>query len=174
MNAPGQPSTGTAPAGPDTDSPEVDRAVWNAMLAAHSRITERLDHDLVDGAGMTLAEFEVLDHLAAADDHVIRMNDLAGRVRLSPSGLTRRFDTLVRRGWVTREPCHDDRRGINARLTTEGLRQFHSARGTHRSGVAEYVLANLAEHEVECLTEVLTRLSEANAPAERATRASLK
>lgn len=173
MNTRSQPSNDGGGDEHHADAPDADRAVWNAMLAAHSRITDRLDHDLADSAGMTLAEFEVLDHLAAAEDHVIRMNELAGRVRLSPSGLTRRFDTLVRRGWVTREPCDDDRRGINACLTAEGLRQFHHARGTHRTGVADYVIANLDDHEVACLTEVLTRLSEVNAPSERAARASL-
>ncbi len=90
---------------------EEDGALWAALLSAQGRVADRIDRDLNDEAEITLAEFEVLDHLAAVEGHTIRMNELADRVRLSPSGLTRRFDTLVRRGWVTRQPCDDDRRG---------------------------------------------------------------
>lgn len=145
-------------------------ALWSALLSAHGRISDRIDRDLIDQSGITLAEFEVLDHLARAEDNTIRMNELAGRVRLSPSGLTRRFDTLVRRGWVARVPCDDDRRGINASLTPDGLGMHASAAGVHERGVTAYLVDNLDEHEVECLTRVLGRLAEVNGP-QRAVRA---
>ncbi|MCP4435043.1 MAG: winged helix-turn-helix transcriptional regulator [Actinomycetia bacterium] len=135
---------------------------WPALLDAQGRIADRLDRDLIDQADITLAEFEVLDHLAGSAEHTVRMNELAEHVRLSPSGLTRRFDTLVRRGWVTREPCDDDRRGINARLTTDGLAKHALAVGVHDAGVSTYMLDNLDEHEAECLTRVLGRLGELN------------
>lgn len=138
---------------------------WQALLAAHSRITDRLDRDLSTEVGMSLAEFEVLDHLAAAEDLTIRMNELAALVRLSPSGLTRRFDTLVRRGLVAREACDDDRRGINARLTPEGLARHSEASVVHQRGVEQYVTANLDSHERECLSRALTRLDVANSEA---------
>lgn len=147
-------------------------ALWGALLSAHGRIADRIDRDLTDRADITLAEFEVLDHLADAHDNTIRMNELAERVRLSPSGLTRRFDTLVRRGWVTREPCDDDRRGINAGLTPDGIAMHAGAAGVHEQGVTTYLLDNLDDHEVECLTRVLGRLAETNAP-QRLTRASV-
>ena len=83
----------------------------------------RLDADLIGECDMTLAEYEVLLHLAdGPDDQRLRMNELADLARLSPSGLTRRFDALVRRGWVERERCDDDRRGVLARLTAGGRR----------------------------------------------------
>jgi DNA-binding MarR family transcriptional regulator len=137
-------------------------AVWQALLGAQGAIADRIDRLMIDQAEMTLAEFEVLDRLAAAEDHTVRMNELASGVRLSPSGLTRRFDSLVRRGWVAREPCADDRRGINARLTADGLAKHGAAVGVHDAGVEEYLLENLDEHETECLTRVLSRLAELN------------
>ena len=137
--------------------------VWAQLLLAHGRITDRIDRDLGEQCEMTLAEYEVLEHLATADGQTVRMNELAERVRLSPSGLTRRFDTLVRRGWVTREPCSDDRRGINAAATAKGMQQYRSAVGVHRHGVQEYLLGNLDAGELACLATALGRLAEANA-----------
>ena len=87
---------------------------------------------------MTLAEYEVLLHLSEAPDHRLRMNELADLARLSPSGLTRRFDALVRRDWVVRERCDDDRRGVLAALTAEGLKQLKAATPVHTRGEREY------------------------------------
>jgi len=137
--------------------------VWAQLLLAHGRITDRIDRDLTAQCEMTLAEYEVLEHLATADGQTLRMNELADRVRLSPSGLTRRFDTLVRRGWVTREPCSDDRRGINAAATAKGMQKFRSATGVHGRGVQDYLIANLDAGELACLATALGRLAEANA-----------
>ena len=141
---------------------DQSRGAWPALLHAQGRIADRLDRDLIEQAEITLAEFEVLDRLAGSPGHTVRMNELAEQVRLSPSGLTRRFDTLVRRGWVTREPCDDDRRGINARITEAGLDKHGAAVGVHDSGVSAYMLDNLDDSEIECLTTVLNRLGEAN------------
>ena len=144
---------------------EDDRfAVWRALLGAQGLIADRIDRMMVDEADITLAEFEVLDRLAGSDDNTLRMNELAASVRLSPSGLTRRFDSLVRRGWVTREPCADDRRGINARLTAAGLKEHSAAVGVHDEGVVTFMLDNLDAEETECLTRVLGRLAEINDP----------
>lgn len=139
---------------------------WQALLAAHSQITQCLDHDLNSETGMGLAEFEVLDHLSRADDLTIRMNELATLVRLSPSGLTRRLDTLEHRGLVVRESCDADRRGINARLTPQGLARHRATAVVHRRGVEQYVTANLDPHELKCVTDALQRLDTINADRE--------
>jgi len=135
---------------------------WRSLLAAQALIADRIDRDLGEAADMSLAEFEVLDHLAGAENHTIRMNELATLVRLSPSGLTRRFDTLVRRGLVTREACENDRRGINARLTDLGLQQHSIASVVHDRGVATYLESNLEPVDLANLQAIGTLLAEAN------------
>lgn len=143
---------------------EDQTAAWQMMLMATGRVTSRLDDDLVQQVDMTLAEFEVLFHLAEAEDGRLRMNELADRARLSPSGLTRRFDSLVRRGWVGRERCDDDRRGVFARLTTEGRAKLDAALPVHDAGVNEYFFSQLVRGDLECMQRVMNRVAEANAP----------
>ena len=98
------------------------------------------------------------------------MNELAERVRLSPSGLTRRFDTLVRRGWVTREPCDDDRRGINARLTPDGLAKHAAAAVVHDAGRRRSTWSTTSTSTRSSASPVLGRLAEVNG-RQRAVRA---
>ena len=137
----------------------AEQAAWRHFLLANRRVLSRLDTDLTGQCGMTLAEYEVLAHLADAPDHRLRMNELAELARLSPSGLTRRFDALVRRGWVERERCDDDRRGVLARLTDAGLAQLDQARPVHDRGEREYFFDLLDPSDVESLAEMMGRLA---------------
>lgn len=146
---------------------QAHREAWDRFLSAHGRVLARIDTDLVESCDMSLAEFEVLHHLAASPGGRMRMNELADRARLSPSGLTRRFDTLVRRGWVSRERCDDDRRGVNAVLTDVGTEALESARPVHDRGVVEYFFDHLAPDDVECMAQVMGSIAEANAPHDR-------
>ena len=61
------------------------------------------------------------------------MSELAGRLHLSPSGITRRIDGLVKSGLVERRPCPSDRRGSNAVLTPLGLKTLAQRRADPRA-----------------------------------------
>jgi DNA-binding MarR family transcriptional regulator len=153
--------------GQQTNFSEAERTAWQAMLMAHGRVIGRLDADLISESDMTLAEYEVLDNLAAEDQR-LRMNELADKARLSPSGLTRRFDALVRRGWVVRERCDDDRRGVYARITPEGSARLEAARPVHDAGVRAYFFELLEPEDVACMDRVMSSVAEANAPKQYA------
>ncbi len=146
----------------------AEQAAWQNFLLANRRVLSRLDADLVSECDMTLAEYEVLAHLADAPEHRLRMNELAELARLSPSGLTRRFDALVRRGWVERERCDDDRRGVLARLTDGGLAQLTTAKPVHDRGERLYFFDLLDQDRVETLAEMMGRLAlvDGSAPAQ--------
>jgi len=143
---------------------EAELNAWQSMLMAHGRVVGRLDADLINECDMTLAEYEVLHNLAVPADERIRMNELADRARLSPSGLTRRFDALVRRGWVVRERCDDDRRGVYARITPDGTARLETARPVHDRGVRTYFFEQLEPEDVACLDRAMSVVAEANSP----------
>ena len=148
----------------------AEQSAWRSFLLAHGRVLGRLDADLIAECDMTLAEYEVLLHLSEAPDHHLRMNELADLARLSPSGLTRRFDALVRRGWVVRERCDDDRRGVLAALTPEGLVQLKEATPVHTRGEREYFFDALDAKSLAFLGDVMEKVAELNAPDRQLTR----
>ncbi len=129
----------------------ADDAAWRGFLLAHDTVLEKIDDDLEAQAGLSLGEFEVLDHLAAAPDHQLRMNELAALTRLSPSGLTRRFDAMVRKGWVTRSKSTQDGRGILAGITVKGLSKVAEARPVHARAVRTHFLGLLSPAQVASL-----------------------
>lgn len=131
---------------------------WRGMLEVHSQVIAQLDRELEREHGLPLTSYEVLLHLADADDCSLRMGDLAERLFLSRSGLTRLVDRLVKAGLLERVSCEADRRGSYARLTDSGRTLFDAARPTHLRGVREHFLSRLEGDDRERLAEIWERV----------------
>ncbi len=127
-------------------------------------MTDLLDRTLVDAHSLTLAEYEVLRTLAAEPDGALRMRQLAERCRLSPSGLTRRFDALARAGLVTRQRCDDDRRGVMATLTSSGVARAAEAAPTHDEAVRRHFLDHLDDRARVTVRDALRQVADASPP----------
>src|SRR5262245_16025581 len=128
-------------AGPWLDAEQQE--AWRTLLRVHGRLLARLDAELQADHAISLPDYEVLVHLSEAPARQLRMAELADRLLLSPSGLTRRLDGLVRDGLVERLACPSDRRGSLAALTQTGLDRLEKAAPTHVAGVRRYVIDRL-------------------------------
>ena len=113
---------------------------WRAFLTAHARVTRRLDEELRVEHDLSLAEYDALLTIASSPDRRIRMRQLADRVILSKSGVTRLIDRLVIDGLVERDACQTDARGAEAVLTQAGLDRLRRASRTHLRGIAQHFL----------------------------------
>ncbi|WP_371673176.1 MarR family transcriptional regulator [Streptomyces sp. NBC_00289] len=96
---------------------------WRDILALHARTQCELDR-VLHQHGLCASDFEVLDVLAearAADgDCVYRVQEIAERVHLSQSALSRLIARLEKDGLVERGMCPEDRRGVRVGLTPKG------------------------------------------------------
>jgi len=138
---------------------ETDRLeAWRLFLRGHSTITHRLDADLIAAHGLTLHDYEVLLHLAAAPDGTLRPSDLTDRVLLTRSGVTRLLAGLEEAGLVRRESCASDRRVVFAVLTDEGRAKLREARPTHLRGVGELFVERFGDEQLDTLAGLLAHL----------------
>jgi DNA-binding MarR family transcriptional regulator len=137
---------------------EAELGAWRLFLRAHAQITRRLEHELLTEQDIPLASYDVLLQLAEAPGNHLRMTDLADRVLLSRSGLTRLVDRLEKDGLVTRASCPGDARGTNAVLTEAGRDRLRAAAPTHLRGVAEHVTDRLTADELEQLKGLMAKL----------------
>ena len=110
---------------------------WRDLLERHARVTCALEHELQDGHGLGVSEFEVLERLATAGKEQRRMQELADSVHLSQSALSRVIGRLEDEGLVSRAICHEDRRGIFACITDAGRDRYKAARPTQRRVLAQ-------------------------------------
>ncbi len=130
---------------------------WRTFLRAHATLVRRLEGELVAEHDLPLASYDVLVQLSEAPQRSLRMTELADRVLLSRSGLTRLVDRLGREGLVERQACPQDARGTLAVLTDAGLERLRAAWPTHLRGVASYV-DRLTPEEVDVLAGLLDKL----------------
>src|SRR6266704_2061091 len=93
---------------------------WGSFLRAHATLMRRLEVDLAQATGLALADFDVLAQLARAGGE-LRMTDLASRVLVSRSGMTRRVARLVEERLVRRANTDADVRGVVVALTNAGM-----------------------------------------------------
>jgi DNA-binding MarR family transcriptional regulator len=133
-------------------------SAWRGLLRAHSFLSKALDADLEAQHGLPLTSYEVLLHLADAEDNRIRMHDLAERVLLSRSGLTRLIDRMERDGLIKRETCTSDARGSFAVLTEQGAALFAEARVTHLAGNRALFLDRFTPAELDVMAEAWARV----------------
>ena len=137
---------------------ELGLGAWRTLLRAHDQVVRRLEVELLAEHDLPLASYDVLLQLAESPDRRLRMTELADRVLLSRSGLTRLVDRLERDGLVARASCPGDARGTHAVLTEAGLQQLRSAAPTHLRGIAEHMTSKLTADELSTLTTLLGKL----------------
>ena len=143
--------------------PRADDArfrAWFAFLRAHAGVTRRLESELRAERDLGLAEYDALVQLALADDHRLRMSDLAERVLLSRSGVSRLVDRLEASGLVVRAACREDARVSWATLTDAGLARVRETSPAHFRGVEAHFLARIPEADREAFVHALETVVE--------------
>jgi DNA-binding MarR family transcriptional regulator len=129
----------------------VELSAWRGLLRVHSALVHDLDAELEAAHSLPLSSYDVLIHLQSAPGRRLRMAELAERVLLSRSGMTRLVDRLVRDGLIERHTCEDDGRGSFAVLTEAGEALLARARPTHLAGVRERFLRHFSDGELVTL-----------------------
>jgi DNA-binding MarR family transcriptional regulator len=126
---------------------------WRTYVETVGDLTSALEHDLAP-TGLTTGDYQVLVYLSEAPDRRMRMCDLASALQLSPSGLTRRLDGMVRSGWVAREPSPDDRRVMLAELTDAGFDMLVDAAPIHVQSVRRWIFDHLDRDQVTAMASI--------------------
>lgn len=147
--------TGTLTAPRWLDDTEMN--AWRSYVETQSDLNSAIEADLVP-TGLTLGDYQVLVFLSEAEGRRMRMCDLADMLQLSPSGLTRRLDSLVRRGWVERQGSELDRRVMLAIITDRGFARLEAAAPTHVDSVRARLVDVLDTAELESLATIFGKI----------------
>ena len=135
-------------------------AAWRAFLEAHHALMAVLGEELEE-IGLPIAFYDVLVQLNEAGPGGLRMADLARRVLLSKSGLTRLVNRMVAQGLVTRRPSPEDGRGFYVEATKGGRQALRRASPAHLRGIANHFTSLLTGDEVRVITNAMTRVADA-------------
>jgi len=117
-----------------------------------------MDAELQRTSGLTLRDYEVLLYLFHAPDQGLRMSELADRVLLTPSGITRLVQGLEESCYIVREACTKDLRVSYARLSDDGRDRFAQMREGHLNYVHELFTGRFTSEELSTLELLLAKL----------------
>ena len=136
-------------------------AAWRAFLEAHHAVTNILADELEE-IGLPIGFYDVLVQLTEAGSNGLRMADLARKVLISKSGLTRLVDRMEAAGLVTRQSSPEDARGFYVLPTEVGVQALRKATPTHLRGVNAHFTSLLSTDELELIEVMMTRVASAN------------
>jgi len=138
---------------PDPFTPE-EFAAWRGMLRVHSAVFRELDRQLLAEHGFGIDSYGVMITLVGAPARKVAIGELGLRRNLSPSGISRSVDRLVKLGLVERANNPDDGRSLLVGLTANGLRRLREAQVSHHRIVREMLLSHLDQRDLKRLSDL--------------------
>lgn len=118
-------------------------AMFKALTLASRHATSAVEHLLMNNAGVSLPEYEILAALSASPDGRLRAGELGTMLAWEKSRTSHQVTRMERRGLVSREVCQADLRGTWVRLGDAGKEALSSADAAFERGVQE-VLGDLS------------------------------
>ena len=117
------------------------------LARANAVLVRRFDNALGSQHGISFSDFQLLNHLARAPGGKLRRVDLADRVGLTASGVTRTLLPLEKIGLISREPDPRDARVGFAAITAVG----------HEMAINATAVVDLVSREAVGIIEPLQR-----------------
>lgn len=127
-------------------------------MRLQSKILLQVENEFEKAGLIGYRAYEVLVALLHAPNQQLRLNELAERVGLSRSGLTRMADRLEKEELLRRDRSPVDGRGINAHLSPRGREAVRSAWPTFQACLESWLGENLDAEERHQLRRLCRRM----------------
>jgi len=130
---------------------------WAVLLTAHATLIEKIETALAEAKLPPLAWYDVLWELEKAEGGKLRMNELARRIVLSRSNLTRLADRLENARLIEREDTPHDRRGYHCVITRAGLAMRRKIWPVYKAEIERLFSRHITVEEARTLGDALAR-----------------
>jgi len=137
---------------------EEEQRAWRGLLRMTSQLNARMNRQLLQDYGISLADYAVLVALSEAPAGRLRVFEVADTLSWEQSRVSHQLARMQRRGLITREDCASDARGAFAVLTEAGRAAIEQAAPAHVETVRQLVFDGLTQDQLTTLTEVTSRV----------------
>ena len=128
------------------------------LARAHAVLVRRFDNGLGSQHGISYGDYQLLNHLARAAGGKLRRIDLAERLGMTASGVTRSLIPLEKIGLVTRQSDPRDARVGFAVITATGLELVFNAT-TVVDNISREAMRAFPSEQIAALADVLGRIA---------------
>ena len=137
---------------------EEEQRAWRGLLRMTSQLNARMNRQLLQDYGISLADYEVLVVLSEDSQGRLRVFEIADALAWEQSRVSHQLARMQRRGLIAREDCASDARGAFAVLTEAGRAAIEQAAPAHVETVRQLVFDGLTQDQLTTLTEVTSRV----------------
>src|SRR4051812_22125683 len=131
-----------------------EQASWRAYLDMNAKLAARLNREMQQQSGVSIADYSVLVQLSEHVDARMRVLELARALGWEKSRLSHQLTRMQQRGLVERSYCTEDRRGAFVVLTDKGRHTVVAAAPLHVESVRRYVFDQLSAEQVDALGSI--------------------
>ncbi|MFK3672337.1 MarR family winged helix-turn-helix transcriptional regulator [Leifsonia aquatica] len=110
---------------------------WSQVATFVTTVEASVGKWLVRNYGIGLTEYCALAQLSSVAEKELRVNELASRIGLNQSSVTRLLGRLEAQGLTYRDTCPDDRRGVYAVIAEPGEVLLNAARPPYEARLAD-------------------------------------
>ncbi|MFF5471262.1 MarR family winged helix-turn-helix transcriptional regulator [Streptomyces achromogenes] len=135
---------------------------WRALLLAHNSAVRAIESDVQRNGRIPLTWYDVLLELRAGGERGLRMQEVAERVVLSRTRVSRLVDEMARLGLVNKRPDPTDKRVTWAVITEDGLAALRETAPVYLRGIWEHFSRHLSDDEADVITQALLRVAHAH------------
>ena len=133
---------------------EREQAAWRAYLDMNAKLNARLNREMQEQCGISIADFSVLVQLSEHVDSRMRVLELARALGWEKSRLSHQLTRMQQRHLITRANCSEDRRGAWVELTPQGRETIEAAAPRHVESVRRYLFDELDDEQVRALEQI--------------------
>jgi len=137
---------------------EEEQRAWRGLLRMTTQLNARMNRQLLQDYGISLADYEVLVALSEAPAGRLRVFEIADALAWEQSRVSHQLARMQRRDLITREDCASDARGAFAVLTEAGRAAIERAAPAHVETVRQLVFDGLTQDQLTTLTQVTSRV----------------
>jgi len=125
----------------------AEMLAWRGFITTTTDLVNLIAKDLAP-YGLDGGDYQLLAMLSEAPDQKLKMCDLAERLRLSRSGLTRRIDGVLKAKYVSQVRDNQDGRVVFAHLTKKGFDLIKKVAPHHLESVRSRMIDLLSPAEI--------------------------
>ena len=136
----------------------AEMKAWRGFVNTSSDLLNLIARDL-EPFGIDGGDYQLLAMLSEAPDQKLKMCDLAERLRLSRSGLTRRIDGVLKAKYVAQVRDNQDGRVVFAHLTKKGFDFIKKVAPHHLESVRRRMIDLLSVAELKAFGSGFEKIS---------------
>jgi DNA-binding MarR family transcriptional regulator len=137
---------------------EQEQRMWRECRRMWRNLDRALERDLMDRAGLSMADFSILVPLSEAPEHRLRARDLGRVLDWDRSRLSHQIRRMEQRALLTRSNCPTDARGTFIELTKSGGKTLQQAALGHVQAVRANFFDVLTDADVVALDDISRRV----------------